>query len=751
MINDEISCARLQLLLDVRGEGDQWDFKRELDLKTSRGKAELARDVLAFANTGGGHMIFGVDPKTFHRVGIPAELEVDSTKVADAVMSYTGAPLQIAAASYEVDSGPGRAIVAIVYVAPHDGIAMPSRDVNVALPNGKQETVMSPTNILVRARASTRLADQGSLEELLKRLRVTESNSFHRGPRPPIHHNLPGREEIALRFVGRTGELALLWSWLKDSHRRRWLLAGDGGKGKSAIAYEFATQVVSANPQELISVIWLSAKRREFCEGKTRDRGSPDFHDLGSLLQAFLTATGFEELCASSIGDRKAIVLQHLTELPSLLIVDDIDSLEGSEDAVEFLTLDAASTKSKVLLTSRRVPYGLAASSSQVRGFDFDEGKRFVAMRIELQELDGQQFSDRVIADILKATDGSPLYVEELLRFCSVRGVGNAIEVWKKHGGDAARRYALQREFDLLPARGREIVLACCLMQRPLSFAELQAITGLDEETIHAEMDYVHRLFLIGKPRIIDDLPRFDEVPRFDVNLNTKALVTKLYEGTDVARRLKGAIASLRGEAPSGSAVAAYVVQSITMERLGKFENSEEVINQGLQRWPEHVDLIAQLGILYSRWRPRPRSNEAREHFRRAHALKSPREATYSHWWQLEYNDNEFAAAAGAAAAGLACLPDTASLLFQEGLARSRLGQELMRTQLPGRGREELELADKRLFRSVLRSQGEQTDVHRKSLRALWINAHALKREGTKKDAAARWAKAFPDAPEPWL
>jgi hypothetical protein len=60
------------------------------DLADKRMCAELARDVLAFANTGGGHLIFGVHPETYEPVGIGDRVEVDTTKLHDALHRYIG-------------------------------------------------------------------------------------------------------------------------------------------------------------------------------------------------------------------------------------------------------------------------------------------------------------------------------------------------------------------------------------------------------------------------------------------------------------------------------------------------------------------------------------------------------------------------------------------------------------------------------------------------------------------------------------
>ena len=58
-----------------------------------------------------------------------------------------------------------------------------------------------------------------------------------------VDEGLPPRDTVVVDFVGRKHELGHLREWLVDPHARRWLLTGDGGKGKSAIAYQLATEV----------------------------------------------------------------------------------------------------------------------------------------------------------------------------------------------------------------------------------------------------------------------------------------------------------------------------------------------------------------------------------------------------------------------------------------------------------------------------------------------------------------------------
>lgn len=49
------------LVSDKHAEGRSVDYKRDLNLSREDDKKELARDVAAFANAGGGHLIFGIE------------------------------------------------------------------------------------------------------------------------------------------------------------------------------------------------------------------------------------------------------------------------------------------------------------------------------------------------------------------------------------------------------------------------------------------------------------------------------------------------------------------------------------------------------------------------------------------------------------------------------------------------------------------------------------------------------------------
>lgn len=75
-----------------------------------------------------------------------------------------------------------------------------------------------------------------------------------------LEARLPARESIVVDFVGRGTEIDRLWEWFSDPVSRRFALAGEGGKGKTACAYNFATQVQFKAPQPYQVVLWVRSK-----------------------------------------------------------------------------------------------------------------------------------------------------------------------------------------------------------------------------------------------------------------------------------------------------------------------------------------------------------------------------------------------------------------------------------------------------------------------------------------------------------
>ena len=373
-----------------------------------------------------------------------------------------------------------------------------------------------------RALVALGLPDGETLQRLLGDIWSDKSE-----PVPPLAARIPPNDAIVQRFIGREAELLDLWSWLADRDSRRWLLVGDGGKGKSALAYEFASHVRDRAPEELVGVVWLSAKHRRFTEGEELSDVTPDFSTLDEALRHLLTFYDKEPETDAEQKDLLKQCLQLLDELPVLLVVDDVDSVEAEEeDAVEFFSARVTNTRSKVLFTSRRTLLGFGRTTTLVKGFDFQQGTEFIKSRVEMFDLDSRAFGPEAVKRLIKATDGSPLDLEDLLRLTAVAGsLDHAIRSWTERDGAEARRYALGRECELLSPTARKVLLAAAAAGAAVSHEELQGISGVRDENLISALQELQRLFLVPKPTPADEA---GGEWRFELNSNTRRLVQEV-------------------------------------------------------------------------------------------------------------------------------------------------------------------------------------------------------------------------------
>ena len=440
---------------------------------------------------------------------------------------------------------------------------------------------------------------------------------------------LPPATEIVFEFVGRDSEIRTLSSWLTTETSRQLVIWGYGGSGKSTLAYQFARAVRDGAPANLQAVIWLSAKVREYVEGTTRDR-TADFDSIQSFGSALWTAL-YDASPSSEQLSREEIVSE-LSVTPSLLVVDDLDSVLEDEDLTHFLLYELPLSKSRILYTTRQRIPGL--QTIDVKGFDDQELSWFVRSRAKAYELDADSCSRRVDA-IRSVTNGYPLFVDDLIRHAMLAGLESAIGDWSQKKGDAAREYALRRQLTALGEASRRALIAISVVNRPLSTLELANVSGFtDDDTQQAIQDLLSWR-LVSRYGMNED-----SRPTFSSNPNTRRLVQKTYGADPIYDSYRASFANLAGSAPSLAArraVGAAISNAMALALRGDLEGAEQHLHSSMTgELKNNPDLWGALGYIRSRKRTGTAIADAREAFRRAHELGSRKEDTYFHWARME-------------------------------------------------------------------------------------------------------------------
>ena len=524
---------------------------------------------------------------------------------------------------------------------------------------------------------------------------------------------LPAREEITIDFIGRKAILKELWDWLGDPYSRRVGLVGQGGSGKSAIAYHFASAVMNSAPEPFTSVLWLSAKSRRMRD-RTIEAIKPDFWDLQSAVDRLLLATGYEDMIEEELSEKLKWIELVVSDQPALIVVDDYDSLfMGNKNpdvanCIDLFTDITFNSKSKLLVTSRVDPRGGLQQS--VSGFPVEsrDGADFIDSRLGILGMERNQLSTSEKRTVLKVTGGIPLFIEDLLRLYKLRGdFAQTISNWRNNGGQRAREFAIKSEFDSLQEQAKVVLLATSLLEGQVSIEDIAALTGYGTTDIENANLELQGLFLMSPPT------PDGETTVFRVNENIAQLVRNELKHTRDFRRVSDALRSIKGNIYENRVINQKVGASIrkahSFVRAERYEEAENVIldsfdSPGLS---EHPDLRGALGWIYKRWSPIRRTTEARKQFERSAELRSSKPDCYVHWTEMEIDEQNWSGAISAADLGFKqCASnltdlDKMKLGNAKAFAMTQIGRRLKIESHPQRAVEYFRSADK-VFREHL-------------------------------------------------
>ncbi len=589
----------------VPNECALWDYK-ELFVDDKLGYAELVKDILAFFNSYGGYLFFGVSElkknEHFTVVGFRQPLNFVNG-VRAAIESYSSAKIEILISDLTVsdknvtaifipcrpasyapafltkngpEKKPGHPIFAerTTYFRQHD----------TTLP----ATIASQWEFLNSSRnPSALLADTILLSPPITLSRV-------------IPNNLPDRNLICAHLFGREDILATLWAWIADELEPVRLLAGAGGRGKTSIAYEFTSHFFRNAPMPFVQVLWVSAKRLQFRADRNEYMELPEcwYSNPLELLKALCVGTAALTQSELESGDESEYTLQKklresLRLLPSLIVVDDIDSLPQIQQkrVFELVQQVSAGALSKFLLTTRA---NFAFSDTQcieVGGLEGEAYKSFVDDRLTRFKLPALKISE--VNELQKSSVGSPLWTDSIIRLMKQgHGFKQALKEWDGKPGEDARAAALRKELEALSVGAKRILYATSVL-KDCSRAELLEITKIGKTEFSGAITELQTLFLVDAPKIIEKEPRFSvpESTAIAVRESADDLVADHARLLMAVREFNKKVATTSG-AGAKKRVGLVVNQTIALMGAGQYESAIETVEAALKTMPGNPDIL---------------------------------------------------------------------------------------------------------------------------------------------------------------
>lgn len=172
-------------ILAAKRESKRLDFKRAFDPDSLSDWCEVLKDLAAMANSGGGHIIIGVnnDGSTPGDPTVAKVLALDPAKLTDKMLSYTGTQFDHFAIIEGERAGQQ---VAVLSVGQASSPLVFSRPGTYALPDGKQRTAFSQGTIYVRHGAKSEPATTEDVSKLIERRLQTARREWMAGVRKVV-------------------------------------------------------------------------------------------------------------------------------------------------------------------------------------------------------------------------------------------------------------------------------------------------------------------------------------------------------------------------------------------------------------------------------------------------------------------------------------------------------------------------------------------------------------------------------------
>jgi hypothetical protein len=618
------------------------DYKEEVPVD-ALAIAKIIKHIVAMHNTYGGYLVFGVAETIpeieFQLVGCNGR-NLDIKQLKDKLYSYTGIHLSLSLWKH------------VVGVRETIGLFVPKRLENEPVFFGKDgpqdqknKPVFRKDEFYMRRGDNTEPASGDGVSFLFSARNFSYSISSLEKLVPEkkfTENNLPDRNFICPRFVGRISTIEKLWYWFADQFSYVRVLAGEGGLGKTSIAYEFAQQVCEKAPIGIQRVLWLTAKKQQFSPDNDTFVPVPwtHFDSYATLLECLCRESAVSATEISGANERllKSFLKDALNHLPTFVIIDDMDSLSADDQRRGLeLAMQLGTTKSRFLLTTRRNLTYSGDIAIELEGLMGQEYADYVTL---LQErFDGPTMSDRDLENLQLTTHGSPLFTDSLYRLVRKGSpVKKASEEWRGKKGAQARAAALLVEVESLSEESKRVLLAVAIL-RSCSRRELSQACKYVDEILGDCLQELSSFYLISAPRIRNE-------PRYEVLETMYSLVIQIKDTLVLnAEKFEQEVRQLRKSGLVGksvnetSLVGHAIAEASAFLRDGEAGEALEIIAAAQRRSKYHPDLYLMQGNCLMQSSP-VKLNEARKVFRKAFDGGVRKPMLFDLWYQAELGEN---------------------------------------------------------------------------------------------------------------
>jgi hypothetical protein len=345
-----------------RMEAECWDFKSGCPGHGEQAAwAGIAADVLAFYNTYGGILFFGIADNAYSFCG--TRTAFDSKLFNDKIRRYCGDKFFVHYCKPFLESSGRYLGVAIV---PKRGLQIVPFFADAPLEKGVH--YFKAGDIAVRRGDETLILRGESATEHLRQLRIPNSNAQYLVNESSYRIIRPDWDD----FVPRDGLCESVIEGLRDERTFVTSLTGIGGAGKTALACWGVLQAYEKGWFDFI--VSISAKDRALTSGGIREVPATG-STLEHLLDSILETVGFSDFLGLALNEKIKEVQSLIKGCKMLLFVDNLETVLD-EALIKFL--DNLPLPVKAILTSRKARVRKAVFPIEVGSFEEKEALTFL-------------------------------------------------------------------------------------------------------------------------------------------------------------------------------------------------------------------------------------------------------------------------------------------------------------------------------------------------------------------------------------
>jgi Predicted transcriptional regulator containing an HTH domain and an uncharacterized domain shared with the mammalian protein Schlafen len=487
---NEVSLEKILEIKNINADVETatLDYKEIYSVSSPTG-IEIVKDIVSFANSKGGHIIFGVT-NNYKWVGLDerSDEKIDDANLYNLIDKYIDGHVDVIIALQTIDK---REFV-ICYIKPSANV-IPFKIDGKFMKTDRQkkqheEVVFRKGDVYCRRGSRSIKADHIFYKQ--------KSHQFQ------VVHNLPSYSPFH-RFIGRDSQMEQLHRLLQHENTRLLQVDGIGGIGKTSLVYHYCTLLSKKSIDHNFDfIIWMSGKRTYLTpagERKIRNYIA-SYDDVVNEISAFFDTHLTDDI------DITEQIIKLLNQYNVLVIIDNLETLIEDELTEMLFNLPK---NSKAILTTRESISDFQMSKITLDGLKKDDFVEFI--EFEYRRLKNSSVSDKYkdnIDELYILTKGMPLaaqlVVNQLAYDAPIKYVLDGLRSGKTY--ESLLSFCFRGSVERISIVAKKVlyILSIADNEKLFSINDLKYISGFSDDQLHIAIQELSKLTLCFTDRTHD-------------------------------------------------------------------------------------------------------------------------------------------------------------------------------------------------------------------------------------------------------